>query len=75
MFDEHSHAPLGAGYRERMCAVCFTAVQVVPLGALYARARYVKARDGRDGAAVVAEAEATISRSPAPTADDPRTTR
>jgi hypothetical protein len=58
-----------------MCAVCFTAAQVVPLGALYARARYVKVRDQREERAVVAEAEAAISGSPAPTAGDPRATR
>jgi hypothetical protein len=58
-----------------MCAVCFTAVQVVPLGALYARARYVKVRDQREATAVIVEAEAAISGSPSPTADDRRTTR
>jgi hypothetical protein len=50
-----------------MCAVCFTAAQVVPLGALYVRARYVKARDERDSNELVAEAEAAISGRPAPT--------
>jgi hypothetical protein len=35
-----------------MCAVCFTAAQVVPLGALYARAKLVSLRESR-GADVV----------------------
>lgn len=30
-----------------MCAICFTAAQVVPLGALYARAKFVSARERR----------------------------
>jgi hypothetical protein len=48
-----------------MCAVCFTAAQVVPLGALYARARFVKARDLR-------EADATPRAEPPAPAPPPR---
>ena len=58
-----------------MCAVCFTAAQVVPLGALYARARFVKARDERLASTVLTEAEAAISGSPAPTDDARSATR
>ena len=43
-----------------MCAVCFTAAQVVPLGALYARARYVKVRVQRGADATPEEQLAPV---------------
>jgi hypothetical protein len=50
-----------------MCAVCFTAAQVVPLGALYARAKLVSVRDRRAIEDVQAEAEAALASAPEPT--------
>ena len=33
-----------------MCTICFSSAQVVPLGALYLRARFVAAREKREAA-------------------------